>query len=93
MSAKPDEAREQASRSSSRGGTRKRVGSRLNRYMIAPTGPGTNEDAVIERLQSLGGVEVVRTLATTLADCPPVVVAHDARKGDQLHHSAGINSP
>ena len=90
MSAKPEEPREQASRSSNRGGTRKRIASRLNRYMIAPTGPGINEDAVIERLQGLGGVEVVRTLATTQADCPPVVVARmTPDKAAQLHHSAG----
>jgi subtilisin family serine protease len=57
--------------------------------MIAPTEPGTSQDAVIERLQSLGGVEVVRTLAATHAACPPVVVARMTKeKAAVLRRSA-----
>jgi subtilisin len=90
MSAKSDETRDQTSRSASKGGNaRKRLGSRPNRYMIAPTAAGINEAAMIERLQSLGGIDVVRTLAATHAACPPVVVARmTEEKAVQLRQSA-----
>jgi subtilisin len=83
-------ASEQSPRTSNKAGGRKLVGSRPRRYMIAPTGPDLPANAVIERLQSLREVEIVRTLAGASVLCPPVIVAEmAAEKADQLRRSAG----
>jgi subtilisin len=73
-----------------KGSARKGVGSRPRRYMIAPTNPADSADAVIERLQRLDGVDIVRTLGARPSASPPIVVARMTDEATiSLHQSAG----
>src|SRR5262252_7189703 len=68
MNAKSDEPR-----TATRGSTRRRLGSRGGRYMIAAVG-AASEQGLTARLQEIGGLEVLRTLAPRGAALPPVAV-------------------
>jgi subtilisin len=61
-------------RASARGDGRRQRGARDGQYMIAPAGPGASTEILIERLNRIGGVEVVRTHAARGNVCPPVAV-------------------
>jgi subtilisin len=63
-------ARSDETRSARRG-----VTSRNSQYMIAPMIPGLSETAVTNRLQEMGGIDVVRSLAPQGTAGPLVVVA------------------
>src|SRR2546428_255157 len=56
--------RDRSSRSEARNG----------RYMIAPSGPGSTQQMLIDRLARASGVEIVRTHAERGAGAPPVAV-------------------
>jgi subtilisin len=61
------------------GGERRRRPSSRSRlrnaqFMIAPAGPGLTKETLIDRLNRVAGVEIVRTYAGRGTQCPPVAV-------------------
>lgn len=81
MNAKAEESRRSESSargSATRSGGRKRLASRNTQYLVAPLGPGINEQALAERLgrfgERSGGIEVVRTVASRATAGPPLAV-------------------
>src|SRR5882757_6846768 len=88
MNAKPDESRRPEALA--RGGTkssseatatrsgRKRLATRNRQYTVTPTSPGLDEGALVERLEQLGDVEIVRTIASRGMEGPPVAVVRVA---------------
>src|SRR5712675_2122278 len=101
MNAKPDEGRrsESSARSATkassetaaaRAGGRKRVAARNRQYTVVPTSPGLDDEALVERLEQLGDVEVVRTIAARGIAGPPVAVVRMApEKVMALHQLTG----
>jgi subtilisin len=72
------------------GDDREGIGTRSSQYMVAPARPGLGEKVVLDRLQDIGGVEIVRSLAAHAAVGPPVVVARmTPAKASALRRSAG----
>jgi subtilisin len=61
-------------RASVRGDGRRQRGARDGQYMIAPASPGASTEMMIERLNRIGGVEIVRTHAARGSVCPPAAV-------------------
>jgi subtilisin len=57
-----------------RGSGRRGIVARNSQYMIAPAAPGGADTALIERLDELGGFEIVRTIASRPMVGPPVAV-------------------
>jgi hypothetical protein len=75
MTASADDTRPD-SRSDSRSDRRKRPSARNSQYMIAPTAPGSTKQMLIDRLDRVGGIEIVRTHAEHGTLSAPVAVAH-----------------
>ena len=80
-------------RSASRGRQRKRLSARNRQYMVVPANPGAVAQItqmMNDQLNRIGGVEIVRTIATGDAVTPPVAVV---RMSDEtaalLRRSAG----
>ncbi len=91
MNAKSDDVREPSPRSASRGeaaGARKRVGQRKLHFLVAPGGPRHGE--LTERINAIGGVEIVRILAARGLNAPPVAVVRASdEKALAIRRSAG----
>src|SRR5258705_819715 len=54
---------------------RKPARTRRSQYMIAPAAPGMTRQALVERLDRLGEIEILRTYAERDAISPPIAVA------------------
>jgi subtilisin len=61
-------------RSASRGDRRKPAAARTGHYMIAPATLGVTRQALVDRLNRLGGVEILRSYAERDGICPPIAV-------------------
>src|SRR4030081_2529711 len=61
-------------RSASRSDKTKPARAPSNQFMIAPTTPGLTRQALIDRLNRLGEVEILRTYAERDATSPPIAV-------------------
>src|SRR5258708_3603252 len=78
------------SRSDSRSDGRKRPRARNSQYMIAPSVPGSTKKKLIDRLDRMGGIEIVRTYAERGTVPPPVaVVRMSDETATALRRSAG----
>jgi subtilisin len=63
---------------------------RTSQYMIAPAGPGLTQQTLIDRLNRVAGVEIVRTCAARGTLCPPIaVVLMSDENAAALRRSAG----
>jgi subtilisin len=77
-------------RSTARGDGRQRLSVRNRQYMIAPAGLGATEQMLIDRLNRVGGVEIVRSYAARGTVCPPLaVVLMSDETADALRRSTG----
>jgi len=92
MTATSDETRSPSglsrrARSSGRRGHR--PSPRTSHYMIAPAGPGLTQQTLIDQLNRVAGVEIVRTCAARTV-CPPIaVVLMSDENAAALRRSAG----
>jgi subtilisin len=57
-----------------RGDGSKRLSARNSQYMIAPAGLGPTKEMLIDRLNRIAGVEIVRSYAARGTVCPPFAV-------------------
>src|SRR4030088_592518 len=69
-----DDRRSDDKRSASRRDRRKPAGGRNSYYMIAPAGPSVTRQTLIDRLNRMGDVKIVRTYAERGAISPPIAV-------------------
>jgi len=89
MTASADDTRA-VPRSESRSDRRKRPSARNGQYMIAPTAAGSTKQALIDRLDRAGGIEILRTYAERATLSPPVAVVRMSEENvATLHRSAG----
>jgi subtilisin len=69
---------------------RKPLAPQSNQYTVAPTSPGVNDQALVERLARSGNIEILRTIAARAMVGPPVaVVRMTAEQAARLRQSAG----
>lgn len=69
---------------------RKPLAPQSNQYTVAPTSPGVNDQALVERLARSGNIEILRTIAARATVGPPVaVVRMTAEQAARLRQSAG----
>jgi hypothetical protein len=69
---------------------RKPLAPQSNQYTVAPTSPGVNDQALVERLGRSGNIEILRTIAAGASAGPPVaVVRMTAEQAARLRQSAG----
>ena len=61
-------------RSASQTDRRRRPSARRSQYMIAPARPGATKQMLIDRLNRMDSVEIVRTHAERGTVCPPIAV-------------------
>src|SRR5262249_53919053 len=99
MNARPNDARAsdamqrpagKGEPAASRSAGRKQVGSRDSQYMIIPARPGLAVDAIIRRVG--GEVEILRTLTSQVAACPPVVVVRMAQQKAEAFGQSAVGT-
>lgn len=60
--------------SASRSRRRQPASAPTSQYMIAPAGPGVTRQTLVDRLEQIGNIEILRTYAERENVCPPIAV-------------------